>query len=90
MSEQRLSEKNVNKFRKRFPELQIRKVTTWGHDKALWCSTGMYIVHADKYELCEDWNGDGKYIGNPGVPSTWKEEYGENYIFNPGDINDFS
>lgn len=86
MSEQWLSEKNVNKFRKRFPELAIRKVTTWGHSKALWCFTGMYVVHSYGYELNEDWDGDGKYIGTVEVPGSWKKEYGENYVFNPEDI----
>ena len=88
MSEQRLSEKNTNKFRRQFPDLPILKVTTWGHCKALWCTTGLFIWDGEKIELSEDWNGFGRYIGTPSIPSNWKKEYGENYVFSPGDINE--
>jgi len=89
MSEQRLSEKNTNKFRKLFPDLTILKATTWGHNKALWCEEGLFITDGVDLEKDEDWDGHGHFIGTPsGPPRTWKEEYGENYIFNPGDVNE--
>ena len=88
MSEQRLSEKNAEKFRKKFPDLTIFKVTTWGHSKALWCEEGLFITNGVELEKNEDWDGHGRYIGTPGVPGNWKKEYGEDYIFNPEDINE--
>jgi hypothetical protein len=86
MSNQRLSEKNTNKYRKLFPDLTILKATTWGHSKALWCETGLFIFQDDKLILNEDWNGFGHSISCPMKSVTWTEVYGKEYIYNPEDI----
>lgn len=88
MSEQRLSLKKTFKYREKYPELKILKVTTWGHDKALWCVTGLYILSNGELELHESWDGYGRVIGDVLKDITWKKEFGEEYKYEPGEENE--